>query len=405
MPLNHESQQFIKAATAAPDNDLTPRVPDGAGARTFTQKFVRQATIDTQPGYTRIIVATPTLPMAFYTTTYNTSGGFTPVGGFYPSLSSSGSTYLETKTEFPQWATIVSPSGISNTQNVDAARCLAMSAELECTTNSFNQYGTVLCFKTPMALTNNPDVLNGSVIGPSALTITGATAIIPDAAATGSYFTFVKDGAYSVSMNRMGGSGDFPFTELIDNAAAGEVVTSNITGTPGSVDQIPWKGCPLIWDNNFDCIVFKITVPAGVPSAQSFIVKNFITFECRTIYGSFLHSISQPAPARDPQAFRLYGALQANLPVAVPSRENPDFWNTVLSIIKPLSGVASLIPGPIGAVSKGVHAVSSVLAPNSKKTKAKLNAGGYQLQLKNKRKPKQKKTNKQRRLITNRTRR
>ena len=403
MVLTHESQQFIKAAACAPDNDLTPRVPDGSGARTFTQKFAKQQVITTKPGQTRIIVCTPTLPVSCYTTVYTTSAGYLPVGGFYPTLDSFGQEYLETKTEFPQWGTIVGPTGLSNTASVDAARVLSLSAELECTTNSFNQYGTVQCFKSPMSLTNNPEIISGSVLGPSSLTITGAACIPPEGASSGSYLSFVKDGAYSVSMNRMGGSGDFHFTELIDNAARAETVTSNITATTGGVDQILWKGMPLFWDNNYDSIVFKIVVPDGVPSPQSFILKNWITVEMRTVYGSFLHGIAQPAPAKDPQAFKLYGALQSNLPVAVPSKDNPDFWNTVLSIIKPLSGMASLLPGPIGAVGKGVHAVSSVLSASSKKTKGKLNVGKYQLQLKNKSKPKQN-TKKQRRVITTKLR-
>jgi len=341
--------------------------------------------------------------MAAYTVTFNTSGGFTPVGGFYPTLDSFNMEYLETKTEFPQWSTVVSPSGLSNTQNVDAARVISLSAELECTTNSFNQYGTVECFKSPMALTNNPDIINGSVLGPSALTITGAACLPPAGASTGSYLSFVKDGAYSVSMNRLGGSGTFPFTEIIDNAARAETVTSNITATAGGVDQILWKGMPLMWDNNYDAIVFKIVVPEGVPNSQSFILKNWITVELRTVKGSFLYGIAQPAPPKDAQAFKLYGALQTNLPVAVPSKDNPDFWNTVLDIIKPLSGIASMVPGAVGSVGKGVHVLSSVLSPNSKKTKGKLNVGGYQLQVKNKNKPKQPKKLKQK-LLTNKVR-
>jgi len=404
MVLNYQSQQFIKAASCAPDNDLTPRVPDGSGARTFTQKFSKQGSVTIKPGETRIIVCTPTLPVACYTVAFTTTTGFVPIGGFYPTLDSFNQEYLETKTEFPQWATIVG-TGLSNTQNVDAARVLSLSAELECTTNSFNQYGTVQCFKSPMALTNNPEVIGGSVLGPSSLTITGAARLPPPGASSGSYLSFVKDGAYSVSMNRMGGSGDFHFTELIDNAARAETVTSNITAVAGGVDQILWKGMPLFWDNNYDSIVFKIVVPADVPSAQSFILKNWITVEMRTVYGSFLHGIAQPAPPKDPQAFKLYGALQSNLPVAVPSKDNPDFWNTVLGIVKPLSGMASMVPGPIGTVGKGVHVMSSVLSSKSKKTKGKLNLGGYQLQLKNKNKPKQPKHKKQQRLITTKLRR
>jgi len=45
----------------------------------------------------------------------------------------------------------------------------------------------------------------------------------------------------------------------------------------------------------------------------------------------------------------------------VPSAQNPDFWNTVLGAVKGVSGMASMLPGPVGAIASGVHGVSSAL--------------------------------------------
>jgi len=384
MPLTNVSKDFIKAATCAPDNNLTPRIPDGSGSRTFTQKFSKQVAVECNPGDTLMIVCTPTLPIAAYSVSYNTAAGYLPAAGLYPTLLSSGSEYLETKTEFPEWESLIAPTGVSNTSSVDAGRIISLSAELECTTNAFNQYGTVSCFKTPLALTSTPDVLSGGAIAPSTLQVTGGAALPPQGVTTGAYLAPVRNGAYAVSMNREGGTGLFLFSDFLNNTWQGETMYCTINGTAGGVDRIPFKGVPFLWDNSYDTIVFKITVPAGVPSAQSFILKNWVTVEMRTVYGSFLHGIASPAPPRDPQAFKLYGAIQDNLPEAVPSKDNPDFWNTILSIIKPISGVASLIPGPIGTVAKGVHAVSSVLSPDSSQSKVKAEFGGKQITLKNK---------------------
>jgi len=269
-----------------------------------------------------------------------------------------------------------------------------MSAELVSTTNSLNQYGTITTFRTPLALTMHPEVIGAGILGPATYTITGAWAIPPEAATVGSYMGFVKDGCYVVSMNRLGGTGVFPYTELLDNMADNETVVSSLLPTSGGVDQLPWKGAPIFWDNNYDSIVMKIAVPEGVPASQTFILKNWLTVEMRTVQGSWINGFAQPAPPNDPRAFKLYGAIQTHLPVAVPAKDNPDFWNTVLSIIKPISGVASMLKGPIGTAAKGVHAISEALSPDSDKREFRANVGKYKFKLVNKNKPKKKKKDK-----------
>lgn len=394
MPLSTTTKDFIKAATCAPDNSLAPRIPDGSGAKSFTQKFSRLTSVSVPAGKTLMIVCTPTLPLACYTVEYDTATGFIPTAGYFPTLQSVGQTYNETKTEFPEWESTISPIGVSNTKNIDAGRLVSLSAELQCTTNAFNQYGTVSCFKTPLALTVAPQILSGGAMGPNVLQVTGTNSLPSDNVSTGGYLAPVKDGAYAVSMNRNGGSGDFEYTEILDNVFYSESMNSTVTALAGSSDEMVFKGIPLLWDNHYDSIVFKISVPAGNNPAQTFILKNWVTVEMRTVYGSFMYGIAQDAPPRDPHAFRLYGAIEQNLPTAVPSKDNPDFWKTVLGIIKPLSGVASLIPGPIGTVARGVHAVSSVLSPDAPETKTKFQTGGYQVQLKNKNKGRRNRRNK-----------
>ncbi|APG76100.1 hypothetical protein 2 [Wenzhou bivalvia virus 3] len=395
MALNHDSRRFLEAATCAPDNDLQPRVPDGSGTRSVVQKFVKQDNISVKPGYTTIVVCTPTLPMAYYTVTYSNTTGFVPTAGNYPPLSSIGAEYQEAHTEFPQYFnTVNNSSGVSNTASIDAARVISRSAELASTTNALNQYGTITTFKSPFALCLQPEIVGTGILGPTSYNITGARAIVYEGAAIGSTVGFVKDGAYSVSMNRLGGTGVFPYTEFIDNMADNETVPSSILSGPSSLEILPWKGAPFFWDNNFDTICFKIFVPDGVPSAQTFILKNWATVEMRTVQGSWLNGFAQPAPPLDARAFRLYGAIQEKLPVSVPSKDNPNFWNTVLGLVKPLSGFASMMPGPIGAVAKGVHAVSSVLSPNSQHREAKANLGPFKIKLTNRNKPKKKKKKK-----------
>lgn len=410
MTLHNDTKDFLKAATCAPDNGLAPRIPDGSGERTFTQKFSKMTPITCPAGMTTLVVCTPTIPAACYVASYvpvNSSMPFTPMptagDTTGPVLDSSGQQYVETKTEFPEWFSSATPNGINNTRIVTAGRVVSLSAELECTTNAFHQYGTVQAYKTPMQFTPMPAIANGGIIAENTYKISGAASLISDSATTGAYMGKVKDGAYSVSMNRNGGSGNFEFTQLLDNTFASETVVATTEATATGSQRIPFKGAPILWDNHFDVIVFKVTVPKSDPSDpgsgnQDFILKNWISVELATSQGSVLNGIAQPSPARDPRAFKLYGAIQQNLPAAVPSKDNPDFWRTVLGLIKPLSGIASLIPGPVGNVAKGVHAVTAVLDPEpisgpaSSRVKYKTNTHTFQV----KRRGQKKKNNQKR---------
>lgn len=399
MSLPTHSQDFLKAATCAPDNGIVPRIPDGSGEHTFTQKFSRQLAISCAANQVVCIVCTPTLPMACYSNTYPSTGvgmplnattGFYPLMETFPTLPTGGGIYNETKTEFPDWQTVASPIGVDNTANISAARLVSLSAELQCTTNAFNQYGTIQSFKTPLQLVATPALANGGNLSTLTYKISGGSALIPDAVSTGAYMAPVKDGAYVVSMNRNGGAGNFEFSDLIDNSYSSTTLyatTGNTPSTPAVAQQIGFKGTPVIWDNHFDSIIFKIINPST--TAQTFILKNWVSVEMATTYGSFLHGIAQAPPPRDQRSFKLYGAIQQNLPEAVPSRENPDFWKDVLGLAKSVSGVASMIPGPVGAIASGIHSVSEILSPQSQSSKhsAKINVGGMKIKLK-KKKPK-----------------
>lgn len=376
---------------------MAPRIPDGSGEHTFTQKFARQTTITCAVGQTTMIVCTPTLPMACYSVAYTASnGGMPSSGSVYDTLQvapvtpSGGGMYSETKTEFSDWFQAINQTGNDNSSNISAGRLVSLSAELQCVNNSFNQYGTVQVFKTPLQLVPTPATASGGTISDLNYQITGANGLITDATSTGAYIAPVRDGAYSVSMNRNGGAGNFEFSQIIDNSWISSTMYASIAATSTGVLKLPFKGVPLLWDNHYDSIIFKVIVPAGTV-AQSFILKNWVAVEMATTYGSFLHGIAQAPPPRDPRAFKLYGAIEENLPIAVPSKDNPNFWKDVLGLVRNVSGVASMIPGPVGAIASGVHAVSEVLSPNSTAKQTKYKTATHSIKIKKRKDPHQRK--------------
>jgi hypothetical protein len=77
-----------------------------------------------------------------------------------------------------------------------------------------------------------------------------------------------------------------------------------------------------------------------------------------------LYSLSSLSPPEDKRAIQLYKAIQRELPVAVPARDNPDFWDTVLGAVNQAS---NLLPGPYKSAAKGVHAIGSAIHNGNKK--------------------------------------
>ena len=119
------------------------------------------------------------------------------------------------------------------------------------------------------------------------------------------------------------------------------------------------------FDNGFDTIVFRIDVPTGVTD-QSFLLKTWKIFEYQPTFNSLLYSLASLSPPEDKRALALYNTIQRELPVAVPAKDNPDFWDAILGTVKEVS---NLLPGPFKAVGKGVHAIGSAIHANNKQKK------------------------------------
>ena len=58
---------------------------------------------------------------------------------------------------------------------------------------------------------------------------------------------------------------------------------------------------------------------------------------------------------------KVYRELINSLPIAVPAADNANFWQRVLSIIRTISGVGAMIPGPYGMISSGVNTITGAL--------------------------------------------
>jgi hypothetical protein len=358
-------EAFLKTATAAPDfsNTELHGIPDEYTGRTITKRDYVYIPFVAPAGNTTYIVVTPTAGVSHYQ--YTTSFGADLADG----ATFQGINFPDANQIFPGVGTNSPLQGITNnSQIVDKGRLALLSAELVVLNNSFSQFGSIAAYKTPLSLTIGLDDGSQAAII-ERYSLTGVQALASTVLNAEAYVQPVRDGAYSVSMNREAESPFMPVAEIMSDA-------TNIPGTftrtsDGQVKSSKWLGAPVCWDNGFDSIVFRIDVPAGGSAPfsavdQSFTLKVWKAWEYQPVFNSLLYTLASLSPQEDHSAMRLYREIERQLPVAVPARDNPDFWNTVLGMVDKASNAISVVPGGIGDVAKGVHAVTSLFTKKKK---------------------------------------
>lgn len=262
---------------------------------------------------------------------------------------------------------VVSVVPVSNAVQLAKGRLMALSAELNCVNNSFNQYGTISAWKTPLARTTAPEDSSGFDYTDN-LEITGTGGITRVALDSQAYVQPVRKGVYSVSMNR---EEEFTFYPVLDDIHKTSGCNGRFMDEAGSpTAKVAYVGCSPVWDNGFDSIIFRIDVPPGTVD-QSFVLKIWKAWEYQPTFNSLLYNFSHLSPDVDPAALALYREMVRHIPMAVPDAQNPDFWGTVLDAVNTGSGLLSAVPGPIGMAAQGAHAVSSVITRARQPRKSK----------------------------------
>lgn len=367
-PLTEDAGAFLKTATASPDYENLPLegVPDSYSGPTFVKKDFVYTTVEVAAGETRWFVMTPTAGVAFYEAAQATIDPTLSLPFEY-TVGGAGGVFPDSETLFPGVGTASVGNGqVSNSGEIVQGRMVSHSAEIVTTNNAFNQYGTITSFKTPLTRVLAPP--NGASTGNTQFHIAGCPALFKNPISSEANVAPVREGSYSVAMSR---EADFNFYDVLDNYLIGSRANSNQEAKVDS--QIGYfQGPAIIWDNGYDSIVFRVTVPADSPASQGFILKIWRVWEFQPAASSLAHSIAHASPTHEPRAIAMYHEMAKNLPVSVPSKDNPDFWNRLLDTVSSTSAVLSGMPVPgVAGAAKGVHAVTKMIDGVRTRTRAR----------------------------------
>ena len=364
--ISADGQQFLKIATASPDfeNLAVEGIPDEHGGPTFVKKDFVYTTVNCPDGQSTFIIVTPSAGVSHYTTSYPLSGGSPtlPPGGAAATLN--GHIYPDAPTLFPGCGE--SEAKVSNSTQVSAGRLMSMSCELQCLNNAFNQYGSITCVKTPLRL----DLIEVEDTGDNftQLRIMGALGCFQPLTSSEASVTPVRDGAYSVSMNR---EAEFSFYNVRDDIYIDYTYPAYVQNNTGSdPSEVLFKGPAPLWDNGFDSVCYRIDVPSGAEKSQSFILKTWKAWEFQPVANSLVHSIAHASPPINRATIDTYHEIERLLPVSVPARDNPDFWDRVLRGLAETSEVTKGIPF-VGKTAKGAHAIAYAIDRIGRASKAR----------------------------------
>lgn len=354
--INQEGAAFLKTATSSPDfeNLSLEGIPDDFSGPTFVKKDFIYTTVTALPGQVAYFLMTPTAGTAYFAGTQALVPSTDPVNfKSQPIGTDQGGIFPDAPTLFPGCSTV--EVEVANSGEVVEGRMISHSAELVCVNNAFNQYGTITTLKTPITRV----LVEQSDFGKDvAYRLMGAQALVKPTLTSEADVTPVRDGSYAVAMSK---EAQFTFAPVLDDISIATdfpcYLENKVDSTVGS-----FQGPAVIWDNGFDTIMFRVQVPLSTELSpvppQVFILKVWRSWEFKPAASSLAHSIAHASPPHNANTIELYHEMSKNLPVSVPVRDNPDFWDDLVSTMSMGTGILAdmNVPG-----AKGMHAVGSLV--------------------------------------------
>jgi hypothetical protein len=103
---------------------------------------------------------------------------------------------------------------------------------------------------------------------------------------------------------------------------------------------------------NLNTLVYKVSTPAS--AVNTAILKTWCCLEMQPRTDSVLYQFAGLSPPHDQVALDTYSCIKNSFPVAVPVRDNPNFWNRVRTVIGRFLGGVSKFAPQIGALAGAV---------------------------------------------------
>jgi len=339
-----EGMSFLKCAFAPPDFAATSvkGVPDDFQGRSLTKKHRAVGDLLLTTANTDYYILLLPIPgYSYWQATVPSGTAITASTVFY------GIPYADNSSLFGN-------GGFNTAEVVNRFRFVSNHIEIIPTVNQMTWTGTIRSFKFPLNLIMRQNPSAVGVPTSDLLATTGLNSL--NARNADSYSGSFNMGVYAAAYNIGNG---FDFKSVIENATSVPVA---LVGGDFGILSTTFGGLNYSFpgvDNDFESVCIAIT-GMGTNVLNTAIIKTWACVEYQVLPGTSIYEYSSLS-CRDPNALRYYRQIINELPVAVCYMDNEGFWNRVLGIIRRISGVASVLPGPYGRMAGGINATAEAL--------------------------------------------
>lgn len=329
--MTQAGMNFLKCAFAPPDFTSTQvsGVPDSFRGNTLLKKHRLVASTTFTSTYDYYFILAP-IPGVAYLAGVTLQGVPVAAATVFNAVN-----YSDFSALFPSAATASSI--------VSSFRFISNHFELICTSNQMVWSGAISTFKLPIQVNNRT---GGAANVGDLITMTGLDGI--NSTNANMYNGTFYDGVFTYCFNN---AATFNFTNVIES-------TSNFPAGVDAQDFGQFLGNTFLpgFDNSFEALVVKVS---GISANETATIKTWACVEYKPSPSSSVYEYSTPSPPEDDTTMRMYREIALSIPVAVPFRENANFWQRVLSIIRSLAGAGAMVPGPVGMISGGVSSIAT----------------------------------------------
>lgn len=288
----------------------------------------------------------PTPGVAYWKTTVNGAGNFPNAASTWTPVYTPGFESL--------FGTTAAAGATNRAENVTAFRYASQNVGVYPNSNLMQFAGAITVWKIPLRMVQNTYKVTIPTATPVDIQqmawmmngLEGASVVSPD-----NYVGTFIEGCFSQTACN---EPDFEFSPIIEGLSSlPEISIAN----PDM--QFGFLNGNVLGCGSMDGIVIRISTPKD--AINSMVVKTWACIEYRVNPSSSFFQSAKDSPAEDLLALQSYRHVAKEIPCAVPYHMNSNFWNRVQAILSKTIGLASMVPGPVGEVARGIGATTRAL--------------------------------------------
>jgi hypothetical protein len=344
--MSQAGQAFLKCAFAPPDFNTDPGrgIPDRYNGKTLGAKHQYTGNLTLTEDTDTYFVVAPTPGVAYWS--FSLKAGTSVTSN---NLQLNPTVYGEFTSLFGASGT----GGADRTRNVEAFRYASTAVGIYATSNLMQFAGSISVWKAPLKQSIEArQVKTAATVSTIQNTIAVNGLETLTAIGRENYTQSFIKGMYTIATCSQP---EFEFIPIMEAVNTVPQAITNFDATPVSSSMFGLlnasAGAAYLGMGDMDAIIIKVTTPKG--ATNSLTIKTWACVEYRPNTASVLYQYAGNSPPYDPVALEAYRRIAGQLPLAVESDKNADFWNRVKSILRSVLSAVSYVPGPLGMAASG----------------------------------------------------